>query len=644
MDRKSLKALDYIKILQEVAKLALTNKGKETILNLSPSINKRQIDRMLQETKEAVNILKISSSLPVHSLDGVMASIESAKKGLYMTPDQLGRAQSFFDHCRKLKRFMKDKEHAAPVVSSYALSITDLTHLEEELGRCIRNGRIDDHATKDLAVIRRQISQKEYDLKRKAEALCHSKKITPFLQETLVIEKNGRYTLPIKKQYRSQVAGTVVETSSSGATVFMEPDAAAVIHEELQMWKMSEEHEVETILYQLTAMILEKEPEILTAMETMHHYDVIFAKAKYCQTINGACPQINENGTVHIKNARHPLLNEEAVPLSLKLTDEDRALVITGPNTGGKTVTLKTVGLLTVMAQTGLLIPADEGSGIHLFHHVFVDIGDGQSIDENLSTFSSRMTNIIRILEETDYRSLVLLDELGSGTDPAEGMGLAQVIMEQLFNKGCTLLATTHYRELKNFADRKEGFVNGSMAFDLSTLQPTYQLMIGETGSSQAFDIALKLGMHPKLVEKAYEATYSRVMPHNKQTAQETENNRGSYEKQLYVRKYRRKSARKNRKLKVKHFNMGDNVKIASMEEMGIVYKGPDEKGNYVVQVKGEKISVNHKRLQLYISAENMYPADYDFDIIFKSKDYRKKKRLMDRKFVEGLTLDEEDS
>ncbi|MCD8501883.1 MAG: endonuclease MutS2 [Bacillaceae bacterium] len=611
-------------------------------MSSTPSNNKKQIDRMLQEVEEAAKIVKITSSVPIHSLDEVQSSLVQAEKGLCLKPDQLTKVLTFLEHCKKLKRFMRDKEAVAPIITSYALSIENLQTLEDELTRSLKHGQIDDYATPELAKIRRHLRQKQAEVKEKAEEMVRSKKFATFLQEKHVIEKNGHYALPIKKEFKNKVAGQVIDVSASGATVFIMPNNVADLQGEVDLLKLSEENEVQQILYTLTGLVLEKGQEMTVAMDTMHHYDVIFAKAKFGIRMKGVIPVLNEEYIVDLKKARHPLLGEMAVPLSIRLGMDDRALVITGPNTGGKTVTLKTVGLLTMMAQTGFMIPAEEGSNLHLFTRIYADMGDGQSIDENLSTFSSRLKNIIHILEETNDNTLVLLDELGSGTDPKEGMALAQIIMEQLVEKGATLLATTHYSELKNLAQTKKGFINGSMEFDLDTLKPTYRLLLGETGNSQAFHIAVKLGMHPILVEKARRLTGAEVGEEQAKFFSEKESYGQSYQKQIAVNKYGRAVPTTKRSTAIPMFDQGDNVKVSPTGETGIVYKGPDERGNYIVQVKGEKQSINHKRLSLYIRAKVLYPEDYDFDIVFKSKEYRKKKHLMERKFVEGLSINEE--
>ncbi|WP_075617821.1 endonuclease MutS2 [Paenisporosarcina indica] len=645
MNQQAIYVLGYQEIIQEVGSYAITERAKKTIEELRPSTNKKKIEHGLSEVHEALQIMKISSSVPLHTLNDIEQYIELAKKGLYIRADQFSKILSFLDHCSKLKRFMKDKNYVAPTISLYAESIEDLNELESEISRCLRHGQIDDYASKELLSIRKQLSIHLTKVKEKAQSMVKSKSITPYLQEGIISERNGRFVFPVKREYRNKVKGTVIDTSASGATLFMEPKELEEMQESIDLLKISEEHEVEKILYELTEKFLDHENILKIAMDTMHHYDVIFAKAKHSQSIAGERPLLNEDYCIHLIGARHPMLKEHAVPLSLQFGENDQALVITGPNTGGKTVTLKTIGLLTMMAQSGLYIPAKRGSSLHIFNRIFVDIGDGQSIEQNLSTFSSRLLNIIEILKQTDNQSLVLLDELGSGTDPSEGMALAIVILEQLFDKGATLFATTHYSELKDFADKKDGFVNGSMEFDIETLRPTYRLLLGEGGKSQAFDIALKLGLHPKLIEKASLITYKneKQLPAN---PSEVDLKDHHYLQQLSTNKYARKANANKVSIgdeKIIMFNQGDNVTITATEETGIVYKGPDSTGNYIVQVKDVKKTFNHKRLKLHIKGSELYPDNYDFDIIFKSKDYRKLKKQFDKKHVDGLNLVDEE-
>ncbi len=369
---------------------------------------------------------------------------------------------------------------------------------------------------------------------------------------------------------------------------------------------------------------------------------MIFAKAKYSIQIKGISPVINTHHLIRLTAARHPLLGENAVPLNFLIGEDYDAIVITGPNTGGKTVTIKTVGLLTLMAQSGIQIPAGPESEIALFQNILVDIGDGQSIEESLSTFSSRVRNIISILSKANPQTLVLLDELGSGTDPAEGMGLAASILEELYNKGATLLATTHYNEIKEFANAHERFENGSMSFDVETLQPTYRLVIGRGGDSQAFAIALKLGMHPKLIERAHKITYKESKEYRAAegfSSYDLEKQLAMNAKHIYKQKHGIKEETATKEIL---FKQGDNVKIPSLGEFGIVYKPANERGEVEVLVKGEMLMINHRRLSLYIKAENLYPEDYDMDIIFESKENRKLRKEMEKHHVEGKSIEKD--
>ncbi|UOY93042.1 endonuclease MutS2 [Ectobacillus sp. JY-23] len=637
IDTFTVLGLHHIK--EEVAHHAITDLGKAQVRALGPHTNLKQIRALLDEITEAKRILEKSTSVPIHGLNGMDHLLKSLNKGISLRPDQLVGLYDFLDCCRKLKRFMEDKVHIAPRVASYVYGIEELPHLAEEIYRCIRNGMIDDYASKSLEKVRKQIRTHEERLKEKIQQLL--KKYKTYLQESIVSERDGRYVLALKKEHKGKVSGAILDVSASGSTVYIEPDELTRGQEQLLLLRVEEEIECQRILSYLTGLVEEQEPSIHLAVETMVHYDVLFAKAKYSRAIGGRSVEVNESHYISLKAGRHPLLGEKAVPLTVEMGENYHALVITGPNTGGKTVTIKTVGLLTLMVQCGLHVPVEEGSHIAVFQHIWVDIGDGQSIEQNLSTFSSRIVNIIQILKQTNDRSLVLLDELGSGTDPGEGMGLATVILQELYKKGATLLATTHYSEIKDFANQQEGFINGSMEFDLQTLRPTYRLLIGKGGDSQAFAIALRLGMHPKLITAAHMITYKEEKEY--ETVAETSAQK-EMDKQLATNRYiKRHREGKEKQIHVPTFVIGDNVQITETGEFGIVYQGPDDTGNYVVQVKGEKRMYNHKRLKLYIAAAELYPEDYDFAIIFDTKENRKKQRIMEKRHVDGLTIEREE-
>jgi DNA mismatch repair protein MutS2 len=642
LNTHTFKVLEVQEIKQKIAEFALTNEGKEKIYHLAPSTHLKQIEAWLDEVSEAVEILKKSSSVPVHGLGGMEQILAKLNKGTALRPDQLSKLYDFLDCCGKMRRFMKDKEYLAPRVSSYVEAIEELPDLAEEIIRCIRNGRVDDYASKELLKIRKQIAIHEDRLKEKTMQLIRSNKYKTFLQENVVSQRDGRYVIPIKKEYRNKMKGSVLDTSASGSTLYIEPEEIAVHQEQLTWLLADEDVEVQKVLTYLTGLVEEKEQQIRIAIETMVHYDFLFAKAKYSRSINGAKIKVNDEKQIKLLQAKHPLLGDKAVPLSLEMMEGKSALVITGPNTGGKTVSIKTVGLLTLMVQCGLHIPASEESNLSIFQRILVDIGDGQSITENLSTFSSRIVNIIEILKDTNDQSLVLLDELGSGTDPGEGMGLATAILEQLYHKGSVLLATTHYSEIKEFAEEHPGFINGSMEFDIESLSPTYRLIIGRGGESQAFAIALKLGIHPKIIERAHLITYKDMKTYeNKETDSWKQK---ELEKQVIVNKYKnRKKAVVNPDVNIIQYSQGDNVRVSPTNEFGIVYSGPDQLGNYIVQVKGEKIAINHKRIKLYIAAEELYPADYDFDIIFESKENRKKSKILTKRHDGEIIIDHTD-
>ncbi len=644
MNTQSLNTLEFNKIKEEVANFTLTDSGKENMLALEPSVHMKQIETWLEEVSEAVNILNISSSVPIHALDGIQTTLKHLNKGVPLRVEQLNKLLHFLDCCRKLKQFMKNKDFVAPRVSSYVYSIEEIPELADEIQRCIRNGLIDDYASKNLLSIRKQITIQEDRLKEKIDSIVKSKKYKSYLQEAIVSQRGGRYVVPVRKEYKNKVPGTVLDSSASGSTLYIEPSELNYQHEQLLALKFEEDMEIQNILWMLTGLVQQHEKTLHLAVETMIQYDVIFAKAKYSKSIDGRKVKVNQHHYISLKNARHPLLGNNAVPLTVEIGKDFHALVITGPNTGGKTVTIKTVGLLTLMVQSGLHIPVDEDSEISIFHQILVDIGDGQSLEQNLSTFSSHIKNIISILTDSHDRTLVLLDELGSGTDPSEGMGLATAILGQLYHKGVTMIATTHYSEIKQFAEEHEGFINGSMEFDLESLKPTYRLLIGKGGDSQAFSIALRLGMHPSIIEKAHKITYGEDKTYS--IDEEFVQNKTLLDKQIITNRYavrdRKPSYKKQENITM--YQKGDNVKISQTDELGIIFKGPDRMGNFIVQIKGEKKEVNHKRLELYIAANELYPEDYDFGIVFESKEFRKKDKILSKRHDENIVIDIESS
>ncbi|WP_226642017.1 endonuclease MutS2 [Mesobacillus subterraneus] len=641
MNEQTFTVLGYDKIKEEIAGFALTESGRVKTREIQPSTNQKQIESWQEEVYEAIEILNISSSVPIHGLEGMETILKGFNKGVPLRTEQLVLLLSFLETCNKIRRFMKDKEFAAPRVSAYVYGIEELPELAAEIQRCIRNGRIDDYASKELLKVRKQIGIQEERLKEKLNQLLKSSKIKPYLQEAVISQRNGRYVVPVKKEYRGKVKGSVLDTSASGSTLFVEPEEIGYFQDQMEWLFLEEQAELEKVLFHLTGLAEGKEKEIRMAIETMVHYDCLFAKAKYCRSIDAKKVDIHDDSVIVFNEARHPLLGEKAVPLNIEIGTDYHALVITGPNTGGKTVSIKTAGLLILMAQSGLLLPVGEESAAGIFHKVLVDIGDGQSIEQNLSTFSSRVVNIIEILKEANDKTLVLLDELGSGTDPGEGMGLATAILENLNNKGATIFATTHYSEIKDFADHHEDFMNGSMEFNLETLKPTYRLRIGKGGESQAFAIALKLGLHPKLLERAHHITYKTEQDYTSLFEDDPAALK-EREQQITANRHKRQKSSTVSKKPVKVFEMGDSVHVLSTGELGVIFKGPDSKGNYLVQTRERKIEVNYKRLKLNLPASELYPEDYDFSIIFESKEHRKLLNRMGKKHIEESIIRED--
>lgn len=641
MNEQTFTVLGYDKIKEQIAGFALTESGRVKTREMQPSTNQKQIESWQEEVYEAIEILQISSSVPIHGLDGMETILKGFNKGVPLRTEQLVLLLSFLETCNKIRRFMKDKEFAAPRVSAYVYGIEELPELAAEIQRCIRNGRIDDYASKELLKVRKQIGIQEERLKEKLNQLLKSAKIKPYLQEAVISQRNGRYVVPVKKEYRGKVKGSVLDTSASGSTLFVEPEEIGYFQDQMEWLFLEEQAEVEKVLFHLTGLAEGKEKEIRMAIETMVHYDCLFAKAKYCRSIDAKKVEIHDDPVIVFNEARHPLLGEKVVPLNIEIGTDYHALVITGPNTGGKTVSIKTAGLLILMAQSGLLLPVGAESAAGIFHKVLVDIGDGQSIEQNLSTFSSRIVNIIEILKEANDKTLVLLDELGSGTDPGEGMGLATAILENLNNKGATIFATTHYSEIKDFADHHEDFMNGSMEFNLETLKPTYRLRIGKGGDSQAFAIALKLGIHPKLLERAHHITYKTEQDYTSLFEDDPAALK-EREQQITANRHKRQKSSKVSKKPVKVFEMGDSVHVLSTGELGVIFKGPDSKGNYLVQIRERKIEVNYKRLKLNLPASELYPEDYDFSIIFESKEHRKLLNRMGKKHIEESIIRED--
>ncbi|WP_026882217.1 endonuclease MutS2 [Clostridium akagii] len=646
MNNRTMELLEYPKIKEILKSYAISDLGRDMAERLEPYVDINLIEKYMNETSEARAIVNISSSIPIHSLRGIENVKQKLGKDIILSPGELDIIAGLLRDAKKLKKFMEDKEYAAPVISQYAQSIYELNDLREEIQRCILYGRVDDRASSKLFKLRKKIVILEDRIKSKLDNVLKNERYKSYIQDAIVSERNGRYVIPIKSEYKKNIVGDIHDKSSSGSTVFIEPEEVKKAQNELNIWRIEEEKEVYIILSTLTNIVEGYNREMSINIETMAYYDFIFAKGKYSKAMDARGVKLNTKNYINIKQGKHPLVGKSAVPLDFVVGEDYRAVVITGPNTGGKTVALKTVGLLTMMVQSGLNVPVGENSEFAVFADILADIGDGQSIEQSLSTFSSHIKNIVSILGCADKYTLVIIDEIGSGTDPGEGMGLAVSVLEEIYAKGSIMLATTHYSEIKDFAKNHEGFINGSMEFDINTLKPLYKLNIGKAGESNAFLIALRLGMDNKIIERAHEITYKEKKDYSKykweknevilQPLEATQIHEEQIEKLKKAEIKNNKGEKQKTELK---FKLGDCVYISFMGRTGIICELQNSKGEYGVMVMKKKLKINQKRLSLYIQNNELYPEDYDFDIVFDTKENRKNKKILSKGHVDGVKV-----
>ncbi|WP_123041683.1 endonuclease MutS2 [Cohnella candidum] len=507
MNDKALHTLEYDKIIQRLTAACETSLGKELAGRLKPTRDIREAQRLLQETDEAVRAAAIKGSAPFGGISDVRPELTRAKLGGMLQPSELMDIAQLIAGIRKLKRYVVSvtEEAQIPLLEDLVEPLTDFKSLEDEIRRCIdEQGDVLDSASPELGTIRREIRVGEGRAREKLESMIRSSSVQKMLQDALITIRGDRYVIPVKQEYRGHFGGIVHDQSGSGATLFIEPEAVVQLNNKLRELKLREQREIERILRRLSELTGEKADLLAGDTETLGLLDFIFAKASLAQSDFATLPAMNDEGRLDLRRARHPLIDpKKVVPIDVELGGAYSAIIVTGPNTGGKTVSLKTIGLLSLMAMSGLFVTADEGSTLCVFDGIYADIGDEQSIEQNLSTFSSHMTNLISMLDQVTAKSLVLLDELGAGTDPAEGSALAIAILEHLHRIGCRIVATTHYSELKAYAYNRDGITNASMEFDVATLRPTYRLLVGVPGRSNAFAIAERLGLKRSIIEHA---------------------------------------------------------------------------------------------------------------------------------------------
>ena len=595
-----MEKLQLNEVKEIIKSYCVSSLGKDLIDKLIPSSNIDVVQRRLNDNIEAKKILENSNHIPLEGVSNIFPIIERVEKGMILDPIELLKVSDFLRGCSKIKKFMVDMNFYSPNLSSYSLNITELKEIEEEINFSIKNNKVDSNASKELKKIRRNIEVCEEKIKDKLNKFITSSNNKKYIQEFIITRRDDRYVIPIKSSFKNDVEGVILDTSSKGNTVFVEPKIISKYSLELITLKSEEVIEEYKILSFLSELINEKIYNINLNLEIISEYDMIFAKAKFSKNINGITPKINKNGYIKIIKGKHPLLKGDVVPLDIEIGKNYRTLVITGPNAGGKTVSLKTVGILTLMVECGFDICADPNTEISIFDNVFVDIGDNQSIENSLSTFSSHMKNISDIMKKSKGLTLLLFDEIGSGTEPNEGAGLSISILEEFYKKGCITIASTHYGEIKRFANLHPHFENAGMLFDKETLEPLYKLTIGTSQDSNALFISRKMGINESVLKRAY--NYIQNKDYNIEVVD------FSFDKNKIEKEIESEN--------IEYF-VGDKVRLLDKDDFGIVYKTIDKFNNIIVLYKDEFIQVNIKRVKLYIRASELYPKDYDLNSLF---------------------------
>lgn len=680
----SLSTLEYESIKQDLLGYAVSYAGRKRIEELAPMVEKRAIERAIAETAEARALYGKGASVPLPSLEGIELVVSLLGTGYLFTEQDLMAVQTFLHSCGQLKKYMASKGELAWRIGIYATDLQDLPALQQEILRCIRFGVITDEASRELEKTRKKIAVVKERIQKRIQSVMA--RHASILQENIVSVRGGRYVIPVKKDYYKQVNGRMLDQSTSGQTVFIEPQEVAALQGELELLQGEEAREEAKILGYLAGMVEREAADLVRNIEITGTYDFIFAKAKYAAAIGGEAVKLSETGDTVIRGAKHPKLLQTMVPLDMAIGASYRTLIITGPNTGGKTVVLKTFGLLSLMVQSGLLVPVSPDSRFAVYQGIRAVIGDGQNLEQSLSTFSAQIGALVQILREAGPTTLVLIDELAAGTDPGEGIALSIAILEEFARKGATVMVTTHFNELKTFASRAEGFENARMEFDAETLRPLYRLTIGQSGRSYAIEIARKLGMTGGIIERSQHIVsrqqsadgsgggmrWDEIVPPKQAPAPDEmlmhRNHRDARGgKELGAAEAAQPKGPADAGMEAtqpegaagsetkaggtpgeadhaaiqpsRRFEVGDAVLVTSLGKIGIVVEPPDFRGIALVQVQKQKIKVNHKRLKPYLKSESLYPEDYDLDIVFDSKENRKKRKLMSKRHVEGLEI-----
>jgi len=608
MNSTTFEKLQFNELKEHVKSYCVSGLGKQLFDTLLPSSNLTVVKHRLNETTEARAILDTGAAVPFTGISNIEHVIVKLEKGIIVDPSDLLAISDFLRGCRKIRGFMSGKEFTAPTLAAYSYSMSEFLDVEEEINFSIKNNQVDSAASSELKRVRYQLKTTEEKIKDRLNQFLNNSSNRKFIQEFIISQKDDRYTIPIKASYKNQVQGTVIEISSKGSTVFMEPQSVGKLSAELASLKSDEAMLEYQILASLTGLVIEHLQPIKINIELISQYDMIFAKAKYSRHVNGIEPKVNDYGYTNLVNCKHPLLTGNVVPLHFEIGRNYRSLIITGPNAGGKTIVLKTIGLVTLSVMSGFHIAADLGTEISVFDNVLVDIGDNQSMENALSTFSSHMKNLAEILQSANNHTLLLFDEIGSGTEPNEGAAIAISILEEFYLKGCITVATTHYGEIKRYSELHGDFMNAAMQFDNETLEPLYKLLIGKSGESNALWISRRMNIPEVVLRRAEHYMKSKEYRFER----------------LHESKIRKPKAVARKEEPSIDFQKGDRVKLLDYDDFGIVYEEKNKYHNVTVFYNEQFIEVNEKRIVLECKAEELYPENYDLNSLFV--DYKTRK------------------
>ena len=622
MQNKNLNRLEFNKILDELNSHCNTYIGKSKVFDIKPFKNKDDVEKALSETSLALQLIYRKGNPPIEEFNNIDIYIKNLYSNNFLSAKALLDVATVLKMSRTLKDYFFEDEtfdlSSFSILSDYFSGLYSNLNVENKIfDSIIDENNIADNASKVLSVLRRNRKKLEQDVKDKLSNFIHSSAYSKYIMDSIITIRNDRFVIPVKEEAKDKINGSILDISASGSTVYIEPSAIYELNNKINNIKTEENIEIEKILRNLSILLFPLADNLSNDVEIIGSLDFIFAKAKYSKKINGVQPIINDTKYINLISARHPLIDpEKVVPIDIHIGDDYTSLLITGPNTGGKTATLKTTGLLSIMALCGMHIPAKEGSSIYVFDNVFADIGDEQSIQESLSTFSSHMITIIDILHQATSNSLILLDELGSGTDPVEGASLAISILEDFHNKGALTLATTHYPELKNYALVTEDFENASSDFDVEHLKPTYKLLIGVPGKSNAFAISKNLGLPEYILSNAekylnqehidIESLLKKVYDDKLEIEKEKEIIKKNSNQ---IELLRKSLERDNSKLNAEAESIVFNAKIKARE---ILLNAKDEANEIIKELNNDEIDLkkaNKLRLDLNDALNNITPT-----------------------------------